>query len=63
MADETAAFYWCLRHQRVETTDRCGADLRMGPYGSEAEARRYAETAAQRDEAWQREDEEWEGGS
>lgn len=62
MADENAEqFYWCLHHKRVETTERCGAAMRLGPYKSPDQARQYAQTAAQRDEAWEADDEQWHG--
>ena len=59
--DKPAEFYWCLTHKRVESTPRCGSALLMGPYETEEQARQYAETAAARDDAWQKEDEEWHG--
>ena len=61
MADEQPAqWYWCLRHSRPESTDRCKSDLLMGPYESREAAERYADTAKERDEAWAAEDEQWE---
>lgn len=54
-------FYWCLRHKRVESTERCGAELRMGPYATAAQAQAYAETAEGRNEAWDEDDERWAG--
>jgi hypothetical protein len=32
------AFYWCLRHQRVEPAGQCRSEDRLGPYATEAEA-------------------------
>jgi hypothetical protein len=63
VADEQPTqWYWCLRHRRAEPAGQaCGADLRMGPYPSEAAAQSFAETAQTRDEAWDAEDERWEG--
>ena len=62
MADDPATeFYWCLRHQRVESTDLCPADQRMGPYPSPEAAERFAETAKSRNEDWAAEDERWHG--
>lgn len=63
MAGEQAGqFYWCLRHKRVESADRCGAELLMGPYPSAAEAESYADKAKTRNEAWDDEDERWHNG-
>lgn len=62
MADESAEqFFWCLRHKRVETSDRCGSELLMGPYGSAEEAQGYADTAKTRNDAWDADDERWSG--
>ncbi len=63
MADEQPTqWYWCLRHKRAEpAATACKADLRMGPYASEAEAARYAETAQAREDSWEAEDERWKG--
>ncbi len=60
--DRAGEFYWCLRHKRVETTDRCGAQMRMGPYATAEEAEGFAEKAKQRNDAWKQEDERWSGG-
>ena len=59
--DQTEQFYWCLRHERVESADLCPADLRMGPYPTAEDARRFAETAKSREETWEAEDERWRG--
>jgi hypothetical protein len=45
--------YWfCLKHQSVETADGCKAADRLGPYDSEAEASRALERVAERNESW-----------
>lgn len=45
--------YWfCLKHQTVETADGCKAADRLGPYDSEAEASRALERVAERNESW-----------
>ena len=60
--DEATQWYWCLRHKRAETAGgACGAELRMGPYSSQAAAEAYAETAQAREDTWEAEDERWEG--
>lgn len=61
MADEAPQYYWCTRHSRVETEDRCRADVLMGPYPSAEAAANYAETAKGREDAWAADDERWEG--
>ncbi|HVM20751.1 MAG TPA: hypothetical protein VM307_12400 [Egibacteraceae bacterium] len=59
--DDAPRYYWCLRHRRVESEQLCSADRRMGPYPSREAAEQYAETAQRRNEAWEAEDERWEG--
>lgn len=43
----------------VEHGRRSGAGHRMGPYGTEAEARAAYDGAAARNETWEAEDEAW----
>lgn len=56
------AWYWCLRHTRVEDGDTsCPPDDRLGPYESRDAAERWRERSDARNETWDREDEEWSG--
>ncbi|MEY2566455.1 MAG: hypothetical protein QOE35_984 [Actinomycetota bacterium] len=60
MADQ---FWWCLDHNRVEGTDStCPPDRRIGPYESREAAEHWREQYAQRNEALDEEDREWEEG-
>jgi len=52
-------FWWCLTHARVEGADGCPNKDRLGPYDTEAEAARAVQSAAERTEAWDREDRDW----
>jgi hypothetical protein len=52
-------YYWCLSHQRVEQGAQCRALDRLGPYGSEEEARHWRDRHEQRTERWEEEDERW----
>lgn len=61
-SSEGQQWYWCLRHNTAESTQRCGAELRMGPYGSAEEAAKFADKAKARDDAWSEEDDRWENG-
>jgi len=55
-------YYWCLSHQRVESeADMCAGRDRLGPYDSAAEAEQALAKVQQRNEAWDAEDERWEG--
>jgi hypothetical protein len=55
-------YYWCLRHNRVESGDKvCAAKHRIGPFDTVAEAERALETVRERNEAWRAEDRRFNG--
>ncbi len=55
-------YYWCLRHNRVETeANACRAAYRLGPFPTAAEAERALERVAERNEEWDAEDARWAG--
>ena len=55
-------YYWCLRHNRVETgTDVCPAVRTMGPYQTATEAEQALTRVAERNEQWDAEDARWAG--
>ena len=59
---DTARYYWCLRHHRVETADNmCPAAHRLGPYESATEAERALDRVQARNAAWEAEDARWNG--
>lgn len=49
-------WYWCLDHERVEPSEGCPNDRRLGPYESREQAERALEIARERTEAWDAED-------
>lgn len=55
-------WWYCLRHNGVEHGAGCPNSQRMGPYEDEGTAARALSIAADRNEAWD-EQEENEGGS
>jgi hypothetical protein len=55
MSDE-GAWFFCLKHMRVEHGPGCPDRERMGPYGTEAEAANALKNAADRNEKWQKDD-------
>ncbi|BFU46194.1 MULTISPECIES: hypothetical protein [unclassified Krasilnikovia] len=56
------AYFWCLRHDRVETgDDKCPAQYRLGPFPSADDATHALETVAKRNAAWDAEDARWTG--
>ena len=54
-------WYWCLEHGKAEPAGQCRAEQQMGPYGSPEEAARWRERVEGRNEAWEAQDERWEG--
>jgi hypothetical protein len=52
------AYWYCLNHHTVEPQDGCAYKDRLGPYGTEEEAARALEKAAERTKAWD-EDPRW----
>jgi hypothetical protein len=57
-----SGFYWCVRHNRVETGDNvCPARYTMGPYASREIAEGALRRIAERNEKLDAEDAAWEG--
>jgi hypothetical protein len=54
-------YYWCLTHRSVERGSACQAAERLGPYDSPEEARAWRDRVERREEAWEDEDERWDG--
>lgn len=55
-------YYWCLRHNRVETDDNaCAERYRLGPYATVTQARCALEKVAERNAEWDAEDARWSG--
>jgi hypothetical protein len=62
-ADLVNAFYWCLKHSRVESGDNvCKSQDRLGPYSTESEAQQALQRVRQRNEELDAEDRRWENG-
>lgn len=49
-------WWYCLKHLAVEPNDACPNKRRLGPYATRDEAAAALETAAERNEEWERED-------
>jgi hypothetical protein len=55
-------YFWCLRHNRVESGDDvCPAQYRLGPYATADEATRALETVEKRNAEWDADDARWTG--
>lgn len=57
MAD--GQWYWCLKHQAVEPYEGCKSEDRLGPYATREEAAQALERVQQRNDQWDREDEDF----
>lgn len=57
------AWYYCLKHNRVEEGPGCPNSDRLGPFDTEEQAARALDLARERNEKWDRENAEWEGKS
>ena len=58
MADENE-WYFCLKHNTVEQAAGCRSAERMGPYPSADAASHALESAHERTEKWDTEDQAW----
>jgi hypothetical protein len=56
--DTTNAWWFCLKHMRVEHGPGCPDRERMGPYETEDAAAHALETAKARNEAWKKQDDD-----
>jgi hypothetical protein len=55
-------YYWCVRHERVESGDDvCRAGNRLGPFSTASEAEQALQRVRERNEAWDEEDARWSG--
>lgn len=50
-------WWYCLKHNRPEHGAGCPNNKRMGPYPDEAAAANALQTAAERNEVWDEQDE------
>ena len=56
------AYWFCVKHHRVEGADGCRPVDRLGPYPSEDEAAHALEKAEERNKAWDN-DPNWNDGA
>ena len=55
-------WWYCLKHNRVEPEDGCPNSERLGPFETKEEAGNAIENARERNEEWERNENEWEKG-
>lgn len=58
-----AQWWYCLKHQRVEPEEGCPNAERLGPFETSDEAARALDIARERNEEWDRGEDEWDSGS
>ncbi|MFT4295474.1 MAG: hypothetical protein QM582_08685 [Micropruina sp.] len=51
-------WYWCLKHRAVEPYEGCRAEDRLGPYPTRADAEQALAKVRERNDRWDREDDE-----
>lgn len=54
-------WWYCLVHQRVEGEEGCPNSERLGPFDTKEEAANALEIARERNEQWDRDEDEWNG--
>lgn len=57
LGDARGEWYYCFKHQTVETRDECNQMDRMGPYPTRKAAHNWRERVTERNEAWGDDDE------
>lgn len=56
------AYFWCVRHRRVETEGQaCAAQFTLGPYPSADDAAHALDRVKERNQALDAEDARWAG--
>lgn len=57
LGDAHGEWYYCFKHKKVETRSECDEMDRMGPYPTRPDAEHWRERVAERNDAWDEEDE------
>jgi hypothetical protein len=52
LGDASGEWYYCFKHQTVETRAECNQMDRMGPYPTPEAAQKWRERVSERNEAW-----------
>ena len=56
--DAQGEWYYCFKHQRVETRDECRQMDRMGPYPTRDAAEHWRDRVKERNDAWDAQDDD-----
>lgn len=57
LGDAQGKWYYCFKHQKVETHDESDEMDRMGPYPTREAAENWRQQVAARNDAWDEDDE------
>ena len=57
LGDAQGDWYYCFKHNRVETSRECHRMDRMGPYATQEDAEHWRERVAARNKEWEDEEE------
>ncbi len=52
LGDARGEWYYCFKHEKVETGDECRRMDRMGPYPTREDAEHWRDRVAARNQAW-----------
>jgi hypothetical protein len=58
LGDAHGEWYYCFKHKKVERRDDCQQRDRMGPYPTQEAAEHWQDRVAQRNETWEKDDED-----
>jgi hypothetical protein len=58
LGDAHGDWYYCFKHEKVETRDECAQSDRMGPYPTRDAAEHWRDRVAARNQAWDDEDDD-----
>ena len=58
---QDSGYYYCIRHNKVETAGECPAKDRLGPYATADEAALALHKVDERNEEWDRQNTESQG--
>jgi hypothetical protein len=58
LGDAHGDWYYCFKHHKVERIEDCNQMDRMGPYPTREDAEHWRERVAERNAAWDAEDDD-----
>lgn len=58
LGDAKGQWYYCFKHDKVETREECRRGDRLGPYPTPEDAANWRQRVEQRNEAWDSQEDE-----